>query len=150
MGTLVSEYLDMMKCLLCVESQYIKWSVQLIKFMLIELIACGTSGLLYGMIACLIALPCIMSCTYRTKMRNMYGLYESPAPDWIVHCLCEWCALCQEYRELQARGLDPTIGKNRNLTCQLLYEVARIFLIYRIKMTCNLGRRVKLCLIIIN
>ncbi|RVX13958.1 Protein plant cadmium resistance 6 [Vitis vinifera] len=72
--------------------------------------SCGTSGLLYGLIAFLIGLPCIMSCTYRTKMRSMYNLSESPGPDWVVHCLCECCALCQEYRELQARGFDPSIG----------------------------------------
>ncbi|WZZ60171.1 hypothetical protein YC2023_060278 [Brassica napus] len=30
---------------------------------------------------------------------------------WITHCFCEYCALCQEYRELKNRGLDPSIGK---------------------------------------
>ncbi|KAI3463766.1 hypothetical protein Pfo_020429 [Paulownia fortunei] len=72
--------------------------------------SCGTSGMLYGLIACCIAMPCIMSCTYRSKMRSRFGLIESPAPDWVVHCFCECCALCQEYRELQERGLDPSIG----------------------------------------
>ncbi|KAJ9677059.1 hypothetical protein PVL29_022182 [Vitis rotundifolia] len=76
--------------------------------------SCATSGLLYGLIAYLIGLPCIMSCTYRTKMRSMYNLSESPGPDRVVHCLCKCCALCQEYRELQARGLDPSIGWSRN------------------------------------
>lgn len=71
---------------------------------------CGTSGMLYGLIACFIAMPCLLSCTYRTKLRARYGLMETPAPDWIVHCFCECCALCQEYRELQQRGLDPSIG----------------------------------------
>ncbi|KAK3006747.1 hypothetical protein RJ639_015518 [Escallonia herrerae] len=71
---------------------------------------CATSGLLYGLIACLVGLPCLISCTYRTKLRSRYGLVESPGPDWLIHCFCEWCALCQEYRELQHRGMDPSIG----------------------------------------
>lgn len=77
--------------------------------------SCGTSGLLYGLIAAVIYSPCIFSCTYRTKLRNKFGLPESPAPDWITHFLCEQCALCQEYRELQLRGLDPTIGWQGNV-----------------------------------
>ncbi|XP_057951072.1 protein PLANT CADMIUM RESISTANCE 4-like [Malania oleifera] len=72
--------------------------------------SCATSGLLYGLIAAFIGVPCIMSCTYRTKLRSKYGLMETPAPDWVTHFLCECCALCQEYRELQHRGMDPAIG----------------------------------------
>ncbi|KAK4361976.1 hypothetical protein RND71_017217 [Anisodus tanguticus] len=74
---------------------------------------CTTSGLIYGAITC-VAMPCIMSCTYRTKLRSQYGLIESPAPDWVIHCFCECCALCQEYRELHLRGLDPSIGWQGN------------------------------------
>ncbi|KAL4351996.1 hypothetical protein GQ457_06G039030 [Hibiscus cannabinus] len=51
-----------------------------------------------------------MPCTYRTKLRSKFGLPEAPAPDWVTHFLCEWCALCQEYRELQHRGWDPSLG----------------------------------------
>ncbi|KAK6127712.1 hypothetical protein DH2020_038552 [Rehmannia glutinosa] len=80
--------------------------------------SCGTSGMLYGLIACCIAMPCIMSCTYRSKMRSRFGLIESPAPDWLVHCFCEHCALCQEYRELQERGVDPAIGWLGNVAKQ--------------------------------
>lgn len=76
---------------------------------------CGTSGLLYGAIAFLIGMPCLLSCTYRTKLRNKFGLPEAPGPDWVTHFLCEWCALCQEYRELQHRGWDPSIGWQGNL-----------------------------------
>ncbi|KAF2298765.1 hypothetical protein GH714_026868 [Hevea brasiliensis] len=54
--------------------------------------SCGTSGLLYGLIAAFIGLPCIMSCSYRTKLRAKYGLVESPAPDWVTHFFCEWLA----------------------------------------------------------
>ncbi|CAH8254989.1 unnamed protein product [Arabidopsis lyrata] len=72
--------------------------------------SCGTSGMLYGLICCLFGIPCIYSCTFRAKLRNKYGLPDAPAPDWITHCFCEYCALCQEYRELKNRGLDPSIG----------------------------------------
>ncbi|KAJ0448179.1 putative PLAC8 motif-containing protein [Helianthus annuus] len=77
--------------------------------------SCTTSGLLYCLIASFIGIPCIMSCGYRTKIRNRYGLMETPAPDWVTHFFCEWCALCQEYRELKARGLDPAIGWQGNM-----------------------------------
>ncbi|XP_068307593.1 uncharacterized protein [Pyrus communis] len=72
--------------------------------------SCATSGLFYGLIASFIGIPFIMSCTYRTKLRSKYNLIESPAPDWVTHLFCEPCALCQEYRELQVRGIDPSIG----------------------------------------
>ncbi|CAE5959696.1 unnamed protein product [Arabidopsis arenosa] len=72
--------------------------------------SCGTSGMLYGLICCLFGIPCIYSCTFRAKLRNKYGLPDAPAPDWITHCFCEYCALCQEFRELKNRGLDPSIG----------------------------------------
>ncbi|KAL5544736.1 hypothetical protein UlMin_008520 [Ulmus minor] len=81
--------------------------------------SCATSGLLYCLIAFLIGCPCIMSCTYRTKLRNKFGLLESPLPDWLAHCLCEYCAICQEYRELKARGLDPSIGWQGNVARQM-------------------------------
>ncbi|XP_010265197.1 PREDICTED: protein PLANT CADMIUM RESISTANCE 6-like [Nelumbo nucifera] len=80
--------------------------------------SCGTSGLLYGLVLGFIGLPCIYSCTYRTKLRSKFGLVESPAPDWVTHFLCEYCALCQEYRELQLRGLDPSIGWLANVARQ--------------------------------
>ncbi|KAI7985113.1 Protein PLANT CADMIUM RESISTANCE 6 [Camellia lanceoleosa] len=80
--------------------------------------SCATSGMLYGLIACVIGMPCLISCGYRSKLRSRYGLVESPAPDWITHFFCEHCALCQEYRELQHRGLDPSIGWLGNVARQ--------------------------------
>ncbi|KAK9066108.1 hypothetical protein SSX86_015510 [Deinandra increscens subsp. villosa] len=76
--------------------------------------SCTTSGAIYCLLA-LTGIPCIMSCTYRNKIRNRYGLMETPAPDWITHCFCEWCALCQEFRELKAQGLNPAIGWQGNM-----------------------------------
>ncbi|ESQ48056.1 hypothetical protein EUTSA_v10021908mg [Eutrema salsugineum] len=71
---------------------------------------CGKCGMFYGLICCVTGLPCLFSYMYRTKMREMYELQESPASDCITHCFCECCALCQEYRELRSRGHDPSIG----------------------------------------
>ncbi|KAF3792557.1 PLANT CADMIUM RESISTANCE 6 protein [Nymphaea thermarum] len=79
---------------------------------------CATSATMYGAILSVSALPWILSCTYRTKLRAKYGLLESPAPDWIVHCLFEPCAICQEYRELRNRGFDPSIGWYANMVMQ--------------------------------
>lgn len=76
---------------------------------------CGTSGLIYGAVMSFTYFPCILSCGYRTKLRSKFGLAESPAPDWITHLLFEHCALCQEYRELQLRGWDPTLGWQENV-----------------------------------
>ncbi|KAH0880423.1 hypothetical protein HID58_067817, partial [Brassica napus] len=76
---------------------------------------CGECGIFYGLICCVVGLPCLFSCTYRTKIRRKFGLPESPASDCITHCFCESCALCQEYRELKNRGLDPSIGWNEHM-----------------------------------
>ncbi|CAN1839509.1 Cell number regulator 10 [Linum perenne] len=53
---------------------------------------------------------CIFSCFYRAKMRRHFHLEEKPCADCCVHLFCEGCALCQEYRELQTRGFDLSIG----------------------------------------
>ncbi|CAH2036205.1 unnamed protein product [Thlaspi arvense] len=80
--------------------------------------SCGTGGILYGLICCLFGIPCVYSCTFRAKIRNKFGLPDAPAPDWTTHCFCEYCALCQEYRELKNRGLDPSIGWSGNMQRQ--------------------------------
>ncbi|MFS8023949.1 putative PLAC8 motif-containing protein [Helianthus anomalus] len=78
--------------------------------------SCETAGCIYTGIALCIAMPCIYSCTYRTKLRNHFGLFETPASDCITHLCCEYCALCQEYRELNYRGLNPSAGMYVSLT----------------------------------
>ncbi|KAK6927962.1 PLAC8 motif-containing protein [Dillenia turbinata] len=77
--------------------------------------SCGVSALLYAAILAFIGCPCIISCSYRTKLRSKFNLVESPASDWIIHTFCDYCALCQEYRELRNRGFDPAIGWNGNM-----------------------------------
>ncbi|KAJ0048838.1 hypothetical protein Pint_16472 [Pistacia integerrima] len=56
---------------------------------------------------------CEQTADYRTKLRRKFNLAEGPALDWVTHLCCHCCALCQEYRELQSRGLHP-LGWNKN------------------------------------
>ncbi|KAL1221607.1 Protein PLANT CADMIUM RESISTANCE 4 [Cardamine amara subsp. amara] len=78
---------------------------------------CPTGGLLYATIF-LIGAPFVYSCMFRAKLRIKYGLPDAPAPDWLTHLFCEYCALCQEYRELKHRGFDPNIGWIGNVQAQ--------------------------------
>ncbi|XP_009777885.1 protein PLANT CADMIUM RESISTANCE 8 [Nicotiana sylvestris] len=54
----------------------------------------------------------IMGSKYRTKLRQKYNLVEAPYSDIVSHIFCPCCSLCQEFRELQHRGLDPALGWN--------------------------------------
>ncbi|KAL0925709.1 hypothetical protein M5K25_004076 [Dendrobium thyrsiflorum] len=80
--------------------------------------SCGGAGALYTLLGCLTCCQCIYSCFNRKKMRAQYRLAEEPCNDCCVHCCCEFCALCQEYRELQNRGFDMTIGWQLNVERQ--------------------------------
>jgi len=80
--------------------------------------SCGTSGALYTLVMLLTGCQCVFSCFYRAKMRAQYGLRESPCADCLVHCCCECCALCQEYRELKKRGFDMKLGWHANMERQ--------------------------------
>ena len=77
--------------------------------------ACAASGALYALITWVTGCGCLYSCCYRSKMRRQYALEESSCGDCMVHCCCEQCALCQEYRELKHQGFDLSIGKNNLL-----------------------------------
>ncbi|KAJ6672559.1 DUF614 FAMILY PROTEIN-RELATED [Salix viminalis] len=83
---------------------------------------CATNGMMYGLVASCTGMPCLLSCGYRSKLRAKYGLIEDPAPDWLTHWIFEWCALCQEYRELNNRGLDPSIGWQGNISMQNMQQ----------------------------
>ncbi|KAK8963286.1 Protein PLANT CADMIUM RESISTANCE 8 [Platanthera guangdongensis] len=74
----------------------------------------GTSCTL-GSFMYILMVPALLSCwfigsNYRKKLRNQYNLVQAPAEDWTVHLFCPCCALCQEFRELQHRGIDPSLG----------------------------------------
>ncbi|KAL5727337.1 hypothetical protein ACHQM5_000547 [Ranunculus cassubicifolius] len=59
--------------------------------------------------------PCIYSCGFRTKLRKLYSLKEGSCGDCCLHFWCDACAICQEYRELKIRGVDPSIGWEGNV-----------------------------------
>ncbi|CAH8386004.1 unnamed protein product [Eruca vesicaria subsp. sativa] len=54
----------------------------------------------------------VMGLKYRETMRRRFNLVEAPYSDCATHVLCSCCSLCQEYRELKARNLDPILGWN--------------------------------------
>ncbi|KAL3830755.1 hypothetical protein ACJIZ3_019557 [Penstemon smallii] len=78
----------------------------------------STSGALYTLISCVTGISCIYSYFYREKMRKQYMLQGDTCNDCLLHCFCESCALCQEYRELQNRGFDMTLGWKGNVEKQ--------------------------------
>ncbi|GKA66479.1 plant cadmium resistance 2-like protein [Tanacetum coccineum] len=80
--------------------------------------SCGVHGTLYTVIALFTGCQWIYSCMYRSKMRQQYMLIEEPCNDCILHCCCERCALCQEYRELKHRGFDMSLGWDGNMARQ--------------------------------
>nr|KYP54232.1 Uncharacterized protein At1g14870 family [Cajanus cajan] len=59
-----------------------------------------------------------MGSKYRTKLRKRYNLVEAPYTDIVSHVFCPCCSLCQEFRELKFRGLDPALGWNGILAKQ--------------------------------
>ncbi|KAI3945615.1 hypothetical protein MKW92_032096 [Papaver armeniacum] len=77
--------------------------------------ACGVNGALYTLITALTYCCCIYSCTYRVKFRKTYNLEGNNCTDCLIHCFCEPCALCQEYRELKNKGFDVSLGWHGNM-----------------------------------
>ncbi|KAF5179036.1 Plant cadmium resistance [Thalictrum thalictroides] len=80
--------------------------------------SCGASAALYTLILCVTGCSCLYSCFYRSKLRGQYFLEESPCTDCCIHCCCEECSLCQEYRELKHHGFDMSIGWYGNMERQ--------------------------------
>ncbi|KAF3792563.1 hypothetical protein EJ110_NYTH08476 [Nymphaea thermarum] len=78
---------------------------------------------------------CLYAAFFRAKLRAQYRLPEKPAADWLVHCICEPCALTQEYRELQRRGFDPSIGP-----LSLLLSIHHVLPISDVSQNSKLGR----------
>ncbi|XP_030553071.1 protein PLANT CADMIUM RESISTANCE 2-like isoform X1 [Rhodamnia argentea] len=80
--------------------------------------SCGLNGAVYFLIACVTGCSCCYSFFYRLKMRKQYRIDGTAAEDFIVHCLCEACALTQEYRELKNRGFNPSLGWHESVDRQ--------------------------------
>ncbi|CAN0876405.1 Protein PLANT CADMIUM RESISTANCE 2 [Linum grandiflorum] len=75
---------------------------------------CALNGALYALMLWMFGCACLLSCFYRAKMRGQWSLEEKPCADCSVHLFCESCALCQEYRELQNKGFDLSMGWHGN------------------------------------
>ena len=72
-------------------------------------------GCTLGSFMYILMVPALLTCwilgsNYRQKLRQKYNLVEAPYEDWAVHLFCPCCALCQEFRELDKRGFDPSQG----------------------------------------
>jgi len=80
--------------------------------------SCVVHGTIYGLL-CSVGIPCLYSFMWRQKLRRKFRLEKGCCGDFCVHCCCGLCALCQEHRELQSHGLDPSFG----------WEVARQHLV---------------------
>ncbi|XP_010271278.1 PREDICTED: protein PLANT CADMIUM RESISTANCE 2-like isoform X1 [Nelumbo nucifera] len=80
--------------------------------------SCVGSASLYTLIWVLLGCPWIYSCTYRSMLRQQFSLQETPCADCLVHCCCDCCALCQEYRELKQRGFSMAQGWSGNMQNQ--------------------------------
>ncbi|OVA20318.1 Uncharacterized protein family Cys-rich [Macleaya cordata] len=80
-----------------------------------------TSSAMAGFLCCLtLNMPWfgkMKGCKYRKKLREKYNL-EKPIGDSVSHIFCPCCALCQEFRELKNRGLDPSLGWKASLAAQ--------------------------------
>ncbi|XP_028759008.1 protein PLANT CADMIUM RESISTANCE 3-like [Neltuma alba] len=61
-----------------------------------------------------------LACIYRTKLRNEYNIRGNEACDCLASCFCPHMALCQECRELKARGFDMSAGWQGNVEMQTM------------------------------
>ncbi|CAK9161501.1 unnamed protein product [Ilex paraguariensis] len=75
-------------------------------------LTCPLGSFIYVLMMPALCSQWIMGSKYRTKLRKKYKLVEAPYEDVISHFFCPCCSLCQEFRELKNRGLDPALGWN--------------------------------------
>ena len=73
--------------------------------------ACPLGSFIYLLMMPALCSHWLMGSKYRAKLRKRYDLVEAPYQDIVSHIFCPCCSLCQEFRELQLRGLDPALGK---------------------------------------
>ncbi|KAL0924338.1 hypothetical protein M5K25_005154 [Dendrobium thyrsiflorum] len=80
-----------------------------------EIVDEGQTSCTLGSLMYMLLVPALCSCwivgsIYRKKLRKKYSLVQAPAEDCILHFFCPFCSLCQEFRELKSRGIDPALG----------------------------------------
>lgn len=86
--------------------------------------ACPLGTSIYMLMVAALCSQWIMGSKYRTQLRQRYNLVEAPYSDIISHMFCPCCSLCQEFRELRNRGLDPALGMS-HIVQLLLYCMYR-------------------------
>ncbi|GLJ16334.1 hypothetical protein SUGI_0276200 [Cryptomeria japonica] len=64
-------------------------------------LACVMRGSLYCVLL-MVGLHCCYSCGYRERLRMKLQLPGNRTSDFLVHCLCDCCALCQEYHQVKS------------------------------------------------
>lgn len=74
--------------------------------------ACCVQGTIFCVLGGFSPFLSVYSCIYRTKLREQYGIEGNRCKDCIASCLCPRISICQEYRELQARGFDVSAGNS--------------------------------------
>ncbi|XP_054823375.1 protein PLANT CADMIUM RESISTANCE 2-like [Prosopis cineraria] len=86
--------------------------------------SCLLQGALFYILGGFTHFVSFYSCIYRTKLRKLYKIEGSETCDCIVSSFCPHMALCQEYRELKARGFDMSAGWQGNVELQTPGAVA--------------------------
>ncbi|KAF9615611.1 hypothetical protein IFM89_024707 [Coptis chinensis] len=81
-----------------------------------------SGSLSYLLLMPLLCSQVVMGSKYRAKLRKKFNLVEAPYGDCFSHVFCSCCSLCQEFRELQSRGLDPNLGWNELLAQQAMQQ----------------------------
>ncbi|CAD5171920.1 protein PLANT CADMIUM RESISTANCE 8-like [Musa acuminata AAA Group] len=72
--------------------------------------SCTLGSFMYILLVPALCTCWILGAYYRQQLRKKYNLISSPAHDRTLHLFCPCCSLCQEFRELHNRGLDPSQG----------------------------------------
>ncbi|RRT45492.1 hypothetical protein BHE74_00039122 [Ensete ventricosum] len=72
--------------------------------------SCTLGSFMYILLVPALCTCWILGAHYRQQLRKKYNLISSPAQDRTLHLFCPCCSLCQEFRELHNRGLDPSQG----------------------------------------
>nr|XP_004503403.2 protein PLANT CADMIUM RESISTANCE 2-like [Cicer arietinum] len=85
-----------------------------------EIVDRGTSSCcVHAMLYCLLGgfsqFGSLYACIYRTKLRKFYGIKGTQFCDCVASCCCVSISICQEYRELEARGFDVSVGWDKNM-----------------------------------
>ncbi|XP_054795336.1 protein PLANT CADMIUM RESISTANCE 2-like isoform X2 [Prosopis cineraria] len=80
--------------------------------------SCCVQGIIFYILGGFTQCVSCYACIYRPKIRNVYNIEGNEACDCLVSCFCPHMSLCQEYRELKARGFSMMARKCGNAECR--------------------------------